>query len=68
MGQTRDFKKVSEEKHSPLDDKTVNSFTQKSLYDRMVGKANESNIFINGVKCKALIDSGCMISTILVRC
>ena len=30
----------------------------------MVGKANESYIFVNGVKCKALIDSGSMISTI----
>lgn len=30
----------------------------------MVGKANEANVIVNSVKCRALIDSGSMISTI----
>ena len=35
-----------------------------SLYNRMVGLANETEIQINNCKCKALLDKGSMISTI----
>ena len=38
--------------------------TSSSLLDRMVGKANESYVYVNGTKCKSLIDSGSMVSTI----
>ncbi|VDI56489.1 Hypothetical predicted protein [Mytilus galloprovincialis] len=30
----------------------------------MVGKANETHVYVNGKKCKSLIDSGSMVSTI----
>jgi hypothetical protein len=34
------------------------------LYERIVGNANETGVFINGTRCNALLDSGSMISTI----
>lgn len=34
------------------------------LFERLVGNANESDVIVNQVKCKALLDSGSMISTI----
>ncbi|VDI57525.1 Hypothetical predicted protein [Mytilus galloprovincialis] len=30
----------------------------------MVGKSNETHVYVNGKKCKSLIDSGSMVSTI----
>ena len=41
---------------------------RKSSFDRMVGKANESYIIVNDVKCKALIDSGGGVSDVLSVC
>lgn len=44
--------------------KLVDTCTQSILAQRMIGLANESFIYINNTKCKALIDTGSMISTI----
>ena len=38
--------------------------TKSILADRLVGSANESEIFIYGAKTSALIDSGSMITSI----
>lgn len=38
--------------------------TDESLLNRMVGMENQSVIHVNSYKCKALIDSGSMISTV----
>ena len=35
-----------------------------NLYNRMIGSSNEADVEINGYICKALLDSGSMISTI----
>ncbi|XP_063448288.1 uncharacterized protein LOC134727828 [Mytilus trossulus] len=35
-----------------------------TLLDRMIGKSNETHVYVNGKKCKSLIDSGSMVSTI----
>ena len=49
-----------------------NNCTQnQTLLTRMIGRANESFVFVNGVRCRSLIDSGSMISTIsekFLRC
>ncbi|CAC5407063.1 unnamed protein product [Mytilus coruscus] len=59
-GQTRDFYRP-ENVPSP---KLVDICTQSILAQRMIGLANESFVYINNTKCKALIDTGSMISTI----
>ncbi|CAG2257839.1 unnamed protein product [Mytilus edulis] len=59
-GQTRDLYRP-ENVPSP---KLVDTCTQSILAQRMIGLANESFIYINNTKCKALIDTGSMISTI----
>ncbi|CAG2238684.1 unnamed protein product [Mytilus edulis] len=57
-GQTRDL----ESKCSPNFKSDLSK--TKSLLDRMVGMENQSIIQVNSMKCKALIDSGSMISTV----
>lgn len=57
MGQTEDA--INE---SPI--RTTNQQNTDSLFSRLVGESNDTEIFINGVKTKALIDSGSMVTCI----
>lgn len=41
-----------------------NETGKKSLLDRIVGSANESVIYINGMETSGLIDTGSMVSSI----
>ena len=44
------------------------STNEKSLFNRMVGKTNESTITINGQPIKALVDTGSDITTMSDKC
>ena len=47
------------------DTKSLNiSQDKKKISERIIGKGNESEIYIASVKIKALIDTGSMVSTI----
>ncbi|CAG2200836.1 unnamed protein product [Mytilus edulis] len=64
-GQIGDSKLV-DVKHGPTLAKSKNDTVSKprtTLLDRM-GKSNETHVYVNGKKCKSLIDSGSMVSTI----
>lgn len=57
MGQTEDAVKTS-----PV--RATNQQNSDSLFSRLVGESNDIEIFINGFKTKALIDSGSMVTCI----
>ena len=46
------------------DTKSLNISPDKKVLERIIGKGNESEIYIAGVKIKCLIDTGSMMSTI----
>ncbi|CAC5408195.1 unnamed protein product [Mytilus coruscus] len=59
-GQTRDLYRPENVPSSKL----VDTCTQSILAQRMIGLVNESFVYINNTKCKALLDTGSMTSTI----
>lgn len=52
--------KNAEPHNSPNESETKKS----SLFDRIVGSANESTVYINGVETSGLIDTGSMITSV----
>ena len=52
--------KNAEPYNSPNESETKKS----SLFDRIVGSANESTVYINGVETSGLIDTGSMITSV----
>ena len=58
-GQTEEVKNA-EPYNSPNESETKKS----SLFDRILGSANESTVYINGVETSGLIDTGSMITSV----
>jgi hypothetical protein len=65
-GQIRDLKLGAVDHNLTIGKLSQDTVSKLSLLDRMVGRATQSIVDVNKIKCMSLLDSGSMVSTISV--
>ena len=65
-GQIRDLRLDAVNRSPTIGKLSQDTVSKPSLLDRMVGRATESIVYVNKIKCMSLLDSGSMVSTISV--
>lgn len=49
-------------------DSPIHNMSSQNMLSRIVGHANESKIFMNGLETRALVDTGSMVTCLSKKC